>query len=179
MISTSAYVGGCCDRSLEVLCVAFGAVVDADKLQAAIPLGPWRAARWTASQAALHMHCCSCRNRQSTCVGRSCTGGKTEDFQAAARLLHRAGGRVVVPTFLVPATQKVWADVYGQPLPDCGGLTAAQVIRPQYVCLYLSGKACNTHQGAQERALHELCLNDTVRAFGFCSYLGNIPRRLF
>ena len=34
---------------------------------------------------------------------------------------------MVVPTFLVPATQKVWADVYGQPLPDCGGLTAAQV----------------------------------------------------
>ena len=62
------------------------------------------------------------------CCVRSCTGGKTEDFQAAARLLHRAGGQVVVPTFLVPATQKVWADVYGQPLPDCGGLTAAQVI---------------------------------------------------
>jgi hypothetical protein len=38
---------------------------------------------------------------------RSCTGGKTEDFQAAAQLLHRAGGRVKVPTFLVPATQKV------------------------------------------------------------------------
>jgi len=36
---------------------------------------------------------------------------------------------VVVPTFLVPATQKVWADVYGQPLPDCGGLTAAQARR--------------------------------------------------
>ena len=71
---------------------------------------------------------CTCSKISHTiCAGRSCTGGKTEDFQAAARLLHRAGGRVVVPTFLVPATQKVWADVYGQPLPDCGGLTAAQV----------------------------------------------------
>lgn len=38
---------------------------------------------------------------------RSCTGGKTEDFMAAAQLLHRAGGQVKVPTFLVPATQKV------------------------------------------------------------------------
>ena len=39
---------------------------------------------------------------------RSCTGGKTEDFQAAAKLLHKAGGEVKVPTFLVPATQKVF-----------------------------------------------------------------------
>ena len=71
------------------------------------------------------------------CCTRSCTGGKTEDFQAAARLLHRAGGQVVVPTFLVPATQKVWADVYGQPLPECGGLTAAQVITQHFCgCIY-------------------------------------------
>lgn len=37
----------------------------------------------------------------------SCTGGKTEDFLAAAKLLHAAGEQVKVPTFLVPATQKV------------------------------------------------------------------------
>lgn len=35
------------------------------------------------------------------------TGGKTEDFMAAAKLLHKAGGEVKVPTYLVPATQKV------------------------------------------------------------------------
>lgn len=58
---------------------------------------------------------------------RSCTGGKTEDFQAAAQLLHRAGGRVAVPTYLVPATQKVWADLYGLPVPGCDGKTAAQI----------------------------------------------------
>lgn len=40
----------------------------------------------------------------------SCTGGKTEDFLAAATLLHAAGEQVKVPTFLVPATQKVSAD---------------------------------------------------------------------
>eukprot|EP00183_Erythrolobus_madagascarensis_P001413 CAMPEP_0185850620 /NCGR_PEP_ID=MMETSP1354-20130828/4688_1 /TAXON_ID=708628 /ORGANISM="Erythrolobus madagascarensis, Strain CCMP3276" /LENGTH=501 /DNA_ID=CAMNT_0028551321 /DNA_START=6 /DNA_END=1511 /DNA_ORIENTATION=- len=39
----------------------------------------------------------------------SCTGGKTEDFIAAARVLQ--GQKVSVPTFLVPATQKVYDDV--------------------------------------------------------------------
>lgn len=39
----------------------------------------------------------------------SCTGGKTEDFLAAARILQ--GRKVSVPTFLVPATQKVYEDV--------------------------------------------------------------------
>nr|GEW99475.1 isopropyl malate isomerase large subunit 1 [Tanacetum cinerariifolium] len=37
----------------------------------------------------------------------SCTGGKTEDFLAAARVLLASGEKVKVPTFLVPATQKV------------------------------------------------------------------------
>ncbi len=37
----------------------------------------------------------------------SCTGGKSEDFMAAAKLLHRAQRQVKVPTYLVPATQKV------------------------------------------------------------------------
>ena len=46
---------------------------------------------------------------------------------AAAKLLHAAGGTVKVPTFLVPATQKVWADVYGLPIAEAGGKTAAQV----------------------------------------------------
>jgi 3-isopropylmalate/(R)-2-methylmalate dehydratase large subunit len=57
----------------------------------------------------------------------SCTGGKTEDFMAAAKLLHGAGGEVKVPTYLVPATQKVWADVYTLPVPGCDGKTAAQI----------------------------------------------------
>lgn len=57
----------------------------------------------------------------------SCTGGKTEDFMSAAKLLHGAGGEVKVPTYLVPATQKVWADVYALPVPGCDGKTAAQI----------------------------------------------------
>lgn len=39
----------------------------------------------------------------------SCTGGKTEDFLAAARIFQ--GRKVSVPTFLVPATQKVYEDI--------------------------------------------------------------------
>lgn len=57
----------------------------------------------------------------------SCTGGKTEDFLAAAKVFHAAGKKVKVPTFLVPATQKVWLDVYTMPVPGTGGLTAAQI----------------------------------------------------
>ncbi|CAM6091298.1 unnamed protein product [Calypogeia fissa] len=57
----------------------------------------------------------------------SCTGGKTEDFVAAAKLLHAAGTKVTVPTFLVPATQKVWMDLYTMPVPGADGKTCAQV----------------------------------------------------
>lgn len=40
----------------------------------------------------------------------SCTGGKTTDFYNAARLLK--GHKVKVPTYLVPATQKVYEDLF-------------------------------------------------------------------
>ena len=60
---------------------------------------------------------------------RSCTGGKYEDFAAAAKLLHKAGGQVKVPTYLVPATQKVYFDVFGLPVPGCEGKTAAQIFQ--------------------------------------------------
>jgi 3-isopropylmalate/(R)-2-methylmalate dehydratase large subunit len=40
----------------------------------------------------------------------SCTGGKTTDFVNAAQLLQ--GKKVKVPTYIVPATQKVYEDLY-------------------------------------------------------------------
>lgn len=40
----------------------------------------------------------------------SCTGGKTEDFIAAARILQYQ--KVRVPTFLVPATTTVYSDLH-------------------------------------------------------------------
>ncbi|CAH9112651.1 unnamed protein product [Cuscuta europaea] len=57
----------------------------------------------------------------------SCTGGKTEDFMAAAKIFLAAGKKVKVPTFLVPATQKVWMDVYSLPVPGSGGKTCSQI----------------------------------------------------
>ncbi len=40
----------------------------------------------------------------------SCTGGKTSDFLSAARILK--GNKVKVPTYIVPATQKVYEDLF-------------------------------------------------------------------
>ncbi|KAK8971497.1 3-isopropylmalate dehydratase [Platanthera guangdongensis] len=57
----------------------------------------------------------------------SCTGGKTEDFMAAAKIFLASGNKVKVPTFLVPATQKVWMDLYGLPVPGSGGKTCSQI----------------------------------------------------
>ncbi|KAH8972270.1 hypothetical protein BDL97_02G186200 [Sphagnum fallax] len=57
----------------------------------------------------------------------SCTGGKTEDFLAAAQLMATSGQTVKVPTFLVPATQKVWLDLYTLPVPGADGMTCAEV----------------------------------------------------
>ncbi|KAJ7551224.1 hypothetical protein O6H91_06G005400 [Diphasiastrum complanatum] len=57
----------------------------------------------------------------------SCTGGKIEDFMAVAKLLHSAGQKVKVPTFIVPATQKVWVDLYMLPVPGAGDKSCAQV----------------------------------------------------
>ncbi|KAH8499764.1 hypothetical protein H0E87_015126 [Populus deltoides] len=57
----------------------------------------------------------------------SCTGGKTEDFMAAAKVFLASGKKVRVPTFLVPATGKVWMDLYTLPVPGSGGKTCSQI----------------------------------------------------
>ncbi|KAL2325042.1 hypothetical protein Fmac_024100 [Flemingia macrophylla] len=57
----------------------------------------------------------------------SCTGGKTEDFMAAAKVFLAAGKTVKVPTFLVPATQKVWMDLYTLEVPGSGGKTCSKI----------------------------------------------------
>ncbi|KAF9609860.1 hypothetical protein IFM89_018845, partial [Coptis chinensis] len=57
----------------------------------------------------------------------SCTGGKTEDFFAVAKLFQASGRKVKVPTFIVPATQKVWMDIYSIPVPGSGGKTCSQI----------------------------------------------------
>lgn len=59
----------------------------------------------------------------------SCTGGKTEDFLAAAKVFLVSGKKVKVPTFLVPATQKVWMDLYTVPVPGSGGKTCSEIFQ--------------------------------------------------
>jgi 3-isopropylmalate/(R)-2-methylmalate dehydratase large subunit len=71
----------------------------------------------------------------------SCTGGKTEDFLSAAKLFYRAKRQVKVPTYLVPATQKVWADVYSLPVPGCDGKTAAEIFE-EAGCITPAAPSC-------------------------------------
>jgi len=54
----------------------------------------------------------------------SCTGGKTEDFVAAARILD--GRQVRVPTFLVPATRRIYEDLETRKL---NGKTLMQIFK--------------------------------------------------
>ena len=101
----------------------------------------------------------------------SCTGGKTEDFQAAARLLHAAGpgATVSVPTYLVPATQQVWADVYALPVPGCDGKTAAEIFE-EAGCTTPAAPSCAACLGGPRDTFArmnepEVCVSTTNRNF--------------
>ena len=99
----------------------------------------------------------------------SCTGGKTEDFLAAAKLLHRAQRTVKVPTYLVPATQKVWADVYTLPVPGCGGKTAAEIFEAAG-CVQPAAPSCAACLGGPRDTFArmnepEVCVSTTNRNF--------------
>ncbi|EFN58361.1 hypothetical protein CHLNCDRAFT_30204 [Chlorella variabilis] len=99
----------------------------------------------------------------------SCTGGKTEDFMAAAKLLHGAGGEVKVPTYLVPATQKVWGDVYTLPVPGCDGKTAAQIFEAAG-CVTPAAPSCAACLGGPRDTFArmnepEVCVSTTNRNF--------------
>lgn len=99
----------------------------------------------------------------------SCTGGKTEDFFAAARLLHAAGQQVKVPTYLVPATQKVWADVYTTPVPGCDGKTSAEIFEAAG-CITPAAPSCAACLGGPRDTFArmnepEVCVSTTNRNF--------------
>ena len=92
---------------------------------------------------------------------RSCTGGKYEDFAAAAKLLHKSGDKVKVPTFLVPATQKVWVDVYGLPVAGCSGKTAAQIFE-EAGCVPPAAPSCAACLGGPRDTFARLNEAETV-----------------
>ncbi|GFH06248.1 aconitase domain-containing protein, partial [Haematococcus lacustris] len=113
------------------------------------------------------------RECQSTKIDRvyigSCTGGKSEDFMAAAKLLHRAQRQVKVPTYLVPATQKVWADVYTVPVPGCDGKTAAEIFEAAG-CVTPAAPSCAACLGGPRDTFArmnepEVCVSTTNRNF--------------
>ena len=60
---------------------------------------------------------------------------------AAAQLLHRAGGQVKVPTFLVPATQKVH-NLHLLPQPCCALLSLPSHDKPLAVYLACRRSLC-------------------------------------
>ena len=99
----------------------------------------------------------------------SCTGGKTEDFLAMAKILHKAGTQVKVPTYLVPATQQVWADVYTLPVPGCGGKTAAEIFDAAG-CVPPGAPSCAACLGGPKDTFArmnkaEVCVSTTNRNF--------------
>ena len=99
----------------------------------------------------------------------SCTGGKTEDFMSAAKIMHKAGGQVKVPTYLVPATQQVWADVYTLPVPGCDGKTAAQIFE-EAGCVTPAAPSCAACLGGPKDTFArmnepQICVSTTNRNF--------------
>ncbi|CAL0305402.1 unnamed protein product [Lupinus luteus] len=99
----------------------------------------------------------------------SCTGGKTEDFMAAAKVFLASGKQVKVPTFLVPATQKVWMDIYSIPVPGSGGKTCSQIFE-EAGCDTPASPSCAACLGGPKDTYArlnkpEVCVSTTNRNF--------------
>lgn len=99
----------------------------------------------------------------------SCTGGKTEDFLAAAKVFLASGKKVKVPTFLVPATQKVWMDLYTLPVPGSGGKTCSQIFE-EAGCDTPTSPSCGACLGGPQDTYARLnepqvCVSTTNRNF--------------
>lgn len=94
----------------------------------------------------------------------SCTGGKTSDFLHAARIIK--GQQVKVPTYLVPATQKVYEDLFtikyeGQTLSEIF-LTAGCIEPAAPSCAACLGGPKDTFGRLNEP---EVCVSTTNRNF--------------
>ena len=94
----------------------------------------------------------------------SCTGGKTEDFVAAARILKDQ--KVKVPTFLVPATRKVYDDVHSLKI---GGETLDTIFRGAG-CFEIADPSCAACLGGPADTFARInepltCVSTTNRNF--------------
>ena len=94
----------------------------------------------------------------------SCTGGKTSDFMNAARILK--GHKVQVPTYLVPATQKVYEDLFVQ---KYDGQTLSEIFL-QAGCIEPAAPSCAACLGGPKDTFGrmnkpEVCVSTTNRNF--------------
>jgi 3-isopropylmalate/(R)-2-methylmalate dehydratase large subunit len=94
----------------------------------------------------------------------SCTGGKTSDFMNAARILK--GHKVQVPTYLVPATQKVYEDLFTQ---KQDGQTLSEIFL-EAGCIEPAAPSCAACLGGPKDTFGrmnepEVCVSTTNRNF--------------
>lgn len=94
----------------------------------------------------------------------SCTGGKTTDFIHAAQILK--GQQVKVPTYLVPATQKVYDDLYSHQID---GVSLADIL-VNAGCIEPAAPSCAACLGGPKDTFGrvnraEVCVSTTNRNF--------------
>jgi 3-isopropylmalate/(R)-2-methylmalate dehydratase large subunit len=94
----------------------------------------------------------------------SCTGGKTTDFINAAQILK--GQKVKVPTYLVPATQKVYEDLFTQ---KYAGQTLSEIFI-ESGCIEPAAPSCAACLGGPKDTFGrmnsaEVCVSTTNRNF--------------
>lgn len=94
----------------------------------------------------------------------SCTGGKITDFINAAQILN--GKRVTVPTYIVPATQKVYEDLFTQKLD---GKTISEILLSAG-CIEPAAPSCAACLGGPKDTFGrmntaEVCVSTTNRNF--------------
>ncbi|KAK7391663.1 hypothetical protein VNO78_20081 [Psophocarpus tetragonolobus] len=111
----------------------------------------------------------------------SCTGGKTEDFMAAAKVFLAGGKTVKVPTFLVPATQKVWMDLYTLEVPESGGKTCSKIFE-EAGCDPPASPSCAACMGGPKDTYGRLnepkvCVSTTNR--NFPGRMGHIEGQIY
>ena len=106
--TTFAYVRDRTDKPFEPLYSDDDATFYSDRRYDVSQLEPVVAKPHSPDNRALARECADVKIDRAY-IG-SCTGGKTEDFYHAARVLN--GNKVKVPTYLVPATQKVYEDLF-------------------------------------------------------------------
>jgi len=94
----------------------------------------------------------------------SCTGGKITDFVNAAQILK--GNQVKVPTYIVPATQKVYEDLFTQKYE---GQTISEILI-QAGCMEPAAPSCAACLGGPKDTFGrmntaEICVSTTNRNF--------------